>query len=90
MDAELLLLLFFLLNLVFEHVRSERDIISNPPVFFCCNSKTFEFLTVIFKKKQFRRRLFGMRLRGSLQCNMTHCFICLFKFQVDQLEGPID
>ena len=55
MDAELLL--FFLLNLVFEHVRSERDIIEYPPVFFFCNSKIFEFLTVIFKKKQFRRRL---------------------------------
>ena len=48
MDAELLL--FFLLNLVFEHVRSERDIIACPPVFFFCNSKIFEFLTVIFKK----------------------------------------
>ena len=76
MDAELLLL-FFLLNLVFEHVRSERDIIECPPVFFFCNSKIFEFLTVIFKKKQFRRRLLGMSLRGCLKCNITYCFYLL-------------
>ena len=73
MDAELLLL-FFLLNLVFEHVRSERDIIYCPPVFFFCSSKIFEFLTVIFKAKQFRRRLLGMSLRGCLKCNITDCF----------------
>ena len=73
MDVELLLL-FFLLNLVFEHVRSERDIILCPPVFFFCNSKIFEFLTVIFKKKQFRRRLLGMSLHGCLKCNITYCF----------------
>ena len=76
MDAELLLL-FFLLNLVFEHVRSERDIVSCPPVFFFCNSKIFEFLTVIFKKKQFRRRLLGMSLHGCLKCNITYCFYLL-------------
>ena len=76
MDAELLLL-FFLLNLVFEHARSERDIIECPPVFFFWNSKIFEFLTVIFKKKQFRRRLLGMSLRGCLKGNITYCFYLL-------------
>ena len=75
MGAELLL--FFLLNLVFEHVRSERDIIYCPPVFFFCNSKIFDFLAVIFKKKQFRRRLLGMSLRGCLKCNITYCFYLL-------------
>ena len=61
MDAELLLL-FFVLNLVFEDVRSERDII--PPVFYLCSSKIVEFLTVILRKKQFRRWLLGMSLRA--------------------------
>ena len=76
MDAELLLL-SFLLNLVFEHVRSERDIIECPSIFFFCNSKISEFLTVIFKKKQFRRRLLGMSLRGCPKCNIAYCFYLL-------------
>ena len=75
MDAELLLL-FFLFNLVFEYVRSEREIIKCPPVFFVCNSKIFEFLTVIFKKKQFRRRLLGTRL-SKVQPNILFFFACL-------------
>ena len=76
MDAELLLL-FFLLKLGFEDVRAERAIIKCPLEFFFSNSKIFEFLTVIFKKKQFRRWLSGMILRGSLKCNITYRFSLL-------------
>ena len=73
MDAELLLL-FFLLNLVFEHVRSERDIINIHQYFSFAILKS---LTVIFKKKQFRRRLLGMSLRACLKYNITYCFSLL-------------
>ena len=61
MDAELLLF-FFLLNLVFEHVRSDF-----------CNSKIFDLLTDIFKKKQLRRRLLDMH-------NILFLFAC-FNFE---------
>ena len=35
-----------------ERVRSEREIIECPSVFIFCNSKLFELLAVIFKKKK--------------------------------------
>ena len=86
MDAELLLL-FFLLNLVFEHVRSERDIFNVHQYFSFAILKSLNFLTVIFKKKQFRRRLLGMSLRDCLNCNITYC---LFFFACLNFELPLD
>ena len=59
------------------------------PVVFVCNSKLFDFLTVIFRKRQFRRRLLGMYLRGCLNCSTRYCFLCFFKFRVKQFEGLI-
>ena len=83
MDAELFLLFFLPISVV-EHVRSETGIMKCPPVFVFCNSKIFEFLTLIFRKKQVRRKLLGMSLRGYLKCNITHCFSSnWFKVRVD-------
>ena len=51
--------------------------------------KSFEFLTVIFKKKAVPQTVVGYEI--TRLSKMQHIdFICLFIFRVDQFEGPID
>ena len=67
MAAELFLLCF-LLNSVFEQVRSGEILFNVHQYFSFAILNFFEFMRVIFKEKQFPRRLLGSGLRGCIKC----------------------
>ena len=64
---------------MFEHVRSEKDFIQCPSVFFFCSSKIFEFFDSYFQEKAVPQTVarYEFTRLSKMQHNVLFFFACL-------------